>query len=324
MAGPSNSQLTIRDRGDKIVYSQGGKTIKQYAPEILPPPFFGTFNPEVRNMVYREGFVYSGPIYYPQMGNPYSWKNTEQADEFSSVEEWYPDQFEVYPKALRRMLNIPKDYVQFFRVSKLACQEAASMFYGDNEFKFYSLGCFEHFARNLGSMKPFVRKLDLSWSGKIVKPPDSAKLMCQLTNLVDLKLDIQHFYTFKKEWDTSHPLKIYGLTDLLNLRGIRKLEITYPDGRNVVDNGKLREGDPLQIGIFLSNMEVVKLPKGVGFKKSRYQKPPYRSLAKRLASGVAEVLTKEERKELNMRLRHECECEDGSRKSFHSKRQNHR
>lgn len=269
-----------------------------------PPPTFQTIPGEIRDLIYKVALLMPGPIYVPGNSQPYAWKEGPIADptsEIPSADEWSP-RFD-FPRCswMLRAIVAQADACALLGTSKTIYREAASMYYGKNAFKFYDVDAFNKFADTLGPDARWqVATISMQWMGK--GPSAAAKLLTTFPRLSHLELDIKHCYTFKKApmYDTD-VLKIYGLNDLLKIRGVKSLQVNIPE-EFIAKAGGDQEYicDDVQTAKFLSMLEIMKGPRDVkawerlqkiDFKGRIGEKP------RRIEFGIYVVLTNEQRKE---------------------------
>lgn len=145
---------------------------------------------------------------------------------------------------------------------KTIYRETVPLYYSQNTFQFTDSINLKKFTDKLGpEPRRYVTKLSIVWTG--VALARAAETLGTFTGLRKLELDIKSLYTFKKSTDPNVQLKIYGLRDLLRIRGLDILEVQFCSLVQSVDTSTQCTKE--QEDAFMRSLEVLKQPRAVTF-----------------------------------------------------------
>ena len=159
-----------------------------------------------------------------------------------------------------------------FSASKALYEEATAVYFGCNTFKFSSLNRFSKFIETVSPLAcANLRHLRFTWRGS--RPALAAKHLTLCTGLKTLSLRLTSYSFANLRCKILPPgLHLYGMKDLLTIRGLRVLEIEFSalycdhELRSppfcvcpTVDGG--RDGESEDMGDFRERMEVMKMPR---------------------------------------------------------------
>ena len=171
------------------------------------------FAPEIRNIIYCALLVMPGPIHVQDERPAYT-------DITRPEGGW---------ESLRRSAHLSQiiyqiDVMGLLFTSKTIYCETLPLYYSQNTFRLFSSHGLKKLADKLGPQPcEHITKLSILWAGPALAK--DARVLGTFSGLQELELDITAFYTFKKSTDQNLQVKVYGLKDLLRIRGLRKLEV---------------------------------------------------------------------------------------------------
>lgn len=155
-----------------------------------------------------------------------------------------------------------KAYAMMF-TCKSIYREAFPLYYSQNTFKLSSSHDLKTFIDHLGPQpRSQVTKISIGWGGPALAK--AARMLQSFIGLRDLEIQIWTFYTFNNSTDDNVEVKIYGMKDLLRIRGLEKLEVqccTYV----VYRDGRVTSCTREQQNTFLRKLEVLKQPREIAF-----------------------------------------------------------
>jgi len=148
---------------------------------------------------------------------------------------------------------------------KTIYRETLPLYYSSNTFKFMDSINLKKFADKLGpEPRRLVTNVSVVWTG--VALARAAQTLGTFTGLRKLEIDIKSLYTFKKSTDQNVQLKIYGLKDLLRIRGLDTLEVQFCSLVQSLDTSTQCTKE--QEDAFMRSLEVLKQPRAVTFNKA--------------------------------------------------------
>ncbi|KAL8861965.1 MAG: hypothetical protein Q9178_001835 [Gyalolechia marmorata] len=182
---------------------------------------------------------------------------------------------------------------ELLRASKTLYHEATSIFYGRNLFEFLDLDALDGFLTKFSiQQRRMITSIALGIWG--ITPAKSVRLLQGCVSLRHLKVKV-----LLNTLDGYYPNRpgqprAAGIQGLLDVRGIRELDVTLPTFVNIEDDQQREAFERLK-----KALQVVKLPRSVASMRRQGAKdfPPEK--AKRTVFGRANVLTRSERAALD-------------------------
>jgi len=224
------------------------KATKTYNDSLAKRSFM-EFAPEIRNIIYHALFVMPTAIYVQRLVVAYAM--------IPDAEQGWDN-----PRNVARRIIYQTDVMGLFLTCKTIYRETFPLYYSQNTFKCIDSDGLRKFADKLEPQpRLYVTKLSVVWTGPALAK--AALALGSFVGLRELKMDIRAFYTFKKSTNQNAPVKIYGLKDLLRIRGLEKLEV---QGCTRVHNlDRMTQRTQEQENAFMRSLEVLLRPRDVTF-----------------------------------------------------------
>lgn len=209
---------------------------------------FVEFAPEIRNIIYHALLVTLSPVHVERGHLAYanSWENLDPES--------------VGPQVMRQTNVMGLKFT-----SKAIYGEAMPLYYSQNTFRFGDSHGLKKFSDKLGpDPRRHVTKLSVVWFGGALAR--AAQSLGTFTGLRKLKLDMLSLYSFRKSKDQNLQIKIYGLKDLLRIRGLDVLEVSCQSFFQDLD--RPINCTKAQLDAFEQRLQVLKQLRAVTFNKS--------------------------------------------------------
>ena len=183
------------------------------------------------------------------------------------------------------------ELLNIFLASKLIYQECAPLYFHHNCFSFYDMPLFESFVAKIGSASRWqLARIRFSWQGGNAYTR-TAKLLATCVGLRELAVII---FVWSFSYCGKSP-ELRGLTSLLQIRGLTKLNIIYPDPYcyiHIEDHGDEPCPDLVKCKVTLEErLQVLELPMDPKTLKKQEAKD-FPEKAKRTSFGTTNVMTR--------------------------------
>lgn len=224
------------------------------------------FPPEIRNIIYDALLV---------MPNPVRVRDNSAASAMGGEQGW---------NSLGVEWSIHQTDVMGLSVTcKTIYCETVPVYFSQNTFEFMNSYALKRFSDQLGpEPRRHVTKLSVEWRGAALGR--AAKSLQTFTGLRQLEIDYASLYTFRRNTGQKLQVKIYGLKDLLCIRGLDEIKVqcrsTVQDIESSTDYTKE------QIDALNRSLEVLKQPRVVASVRATRKLPPRSQRWKPRAYGV--------------------------------------
>ncbi|KAL8791279.1 MAG: hypothetical protein Q9195_005968 [Heterodermia aff. obscurata] len=246
---------------------------------------------EIRSMIFREYLVMPGPVFFGRSG----WKRLEPfaTDDFPERKMPCDDFTGMYPESNKILQS---GLVNIFSVSKTIYRETVPLYFGCNQFDFFTLDDLERFLSKIGPEYRWqIASITVNHNGRA--PARAVKRLAECVGLRRLTLHIES-YSFGGNPRSPHEARLLGMKDLLRMRGLDKIVISYDvdemhflfkstflPQQDVIDSLKER----------LEVLKEARDPKQL----MKQEKKDFPTKAKRTVFGAANVVTRSERQMLD-------------------------
>ena len=272
---------------------------------------------EIRRMVYKELLVMPSSIYFQAWGGlPYAMKAPTEvtkeddgvtledgADALEDDENIREDTYSCLFRRLPRNGIEQRDVCQLSLVSSSVYYEVVPIYFGLNTFHFPDFDEFKTFADQIG---PYCRWQVASISLEMPyarAPARAAKKLATFYGLRHLRLSISPESLVTGPTGTVSELKFYGHKDILSIRGLESLEVTFhPDWYSDYlwfEYGRTWTEE--ETNAFIRTLDILKQPQDPKALK-RHEAKDFPQKAKRTFFGGSNVMTRTERKRSGVAL----------------------
>ena len=261
------------------------------AEDNLQSPFpYEKLSPEIRAMILKELLVMPGPIETYYFGARFAVYSFKTEDDSQNSRD------QILRREDMKILQAP--VCQIFLVSKAVYREAVPIYFGCNLFKFHNLDNFYAFARWIGPDPRWqLRKIAVDYDGNA--PARAVKFMVECVGLRELEINIR-WWSLSKYPNVDQPLQVLGQKDLLRIRGLEKIQVNF---RGCISYYRANaEATEAQYAAFRETLQVLKQPHDARMLR-RQEAKDFPQKARRTIFGKANVVTRSEKKMLDMQSR---------------------
>ena len=244
---------------------------------------------ELRSMIFRQFLVMPGPVLfsrlaYKQMA-PFARSGSVRVEDLRR--RTYEDEEYIESAMIRQssLLNI-------FSASKTIYRETVPLYFGCNEFDFYSLDYMDQFLGKIGAEYRWqIASITVDYDGKA--PAKAVKRLTECVGLRRLTLNITTHSFGRIDPRTPNEARLVGMNDLLRIRGLDRIDLKTVGGKYVYFTTKLFLVESLADSL-REHLEVLKLPRDPKQLK-RQERKDFPTKSKRTVFGAANVVTRSEK-----------------------------
>ena len=179
---------------------------------------------ELRHMVFKEFLVMDGPIMFRSCIYLVERKTYILAPPFANVSP-EGDRNVDYYKASNIVTQSNLLYI--FSVSRSVYQVTVPIYFSSNTFDFKSLTAFDRFITKVGAVPRWqLARVRITYLGDA--PARAFKHLARCVGLREATLQFEPYWAIGPS-RTAKLLQLYGIKDLLQVRGLKKLESIVPD-----------------------------------------------------------------------------------------------
>lgn len=252
---------------------------------------------EVRTMIFKELLVMPGPVLFKRFVVAEGNELLSRASPLAMVNQ-RPSEDGQYPSHKFRESNIiwQKSLVKIFLASKAIYRETVPLYFRNNVFNFDKLDFFESFVTRIGSeCRRQLARLKLEFYGNA--SARAIKRLVDCVGLRELKLTIYSSSAAYHDRNASYAPVLYGMKDLLKVRGLTKLEFnfSYYYGPTWYPGHDLEKAKAAVI----EQLQVLKQPHDLKRLKRQENKDFPARTTRRIVFGSANVVTRAEKRLLD-------------------------
>ena len=246
---------------------------------------------ELRSMIFRQFLVMPGPVLFRCMAY-------KQMVPFARAESVGVEDLRrwTYEESLGSFVESEiirqSSLLNIFSASKTIYRETVPLYFGCNEFDFKSLDYMEQFLSKVGAECRWqIASITINYKGKA--PAKAVKRLTECVGLRRLTLHINTHSFGRVDPRTPNEVRLIGMSDLLRIRGLDRIDIVNHAGKYTYFTTKLFTTEDLVDGL-REHLEVLKLPRDPKQLK-RQERKDFPTKSKRTVFGAANVVTRSEK-----------------------------
>lgn len=293
-AGNTNVSDTTTPKDTKGVSTEEPAKVTDQAFRLMDLPL------EVRIMIFKELLVMPGPVMFRR----YVKAERDEADlPAIPIPIINPQPFAggqiSYLKIDTSKVILQEPLLRVFLASKTIYRETVPIYFGINVFSFETLQFFEDFVSKLGpECRWQLARLKIRYFGKA--PARAIKRLLDCVGLRELELELFSYSADSYEDIAPYAPLLYGVKDLLRVRGLRKLELDFSCYDHLPYFRYKEDFDPEKVkAAVIEQLQVLKQPQDPKKLKRLENKDfPARTM-RRIVFGSANVVTRAEKRLLD-------------------------